>query len=452
VKKFSKFLPMLAFAVFGTFAEAEAKPIVIELDDEAQKVVDAFKGITISGDATMIYQSSSLDLREGDLKDSNGNNLSKSELNNYDHPDGSGTFSANLRIEKQFNENELFHVNLQFANGLGVDQKLQGGAMVNNDVMEDADNHNQVYIAKAFYERTIDLPKNYKITFDLGKFGVNDFFDVGDENSDQTTQFLNQAIANNGAFDYVQDLQGHGYTYGSRIGIANDLIGFDFGFFSSDSYMENITKKYSLVGAITLTPTFGDLAGKYQFYVFSNRGEYAAFDSEGNLVSKDADVGTDDSKINSKDNLDNLTKNGFGVSITQALSDKINLFGKFGKQDDDRDVRHYQDMDESYMLGANFSGKFWGFEDDKIGVAYQIGRLTGNHRKAHEKGYVSFFDRSGGIGAGNYADEKVLEVYYNHALTKNTNVSLDVQHISNFYYSKVIGDVQIYGVRFNTSF
>jgi len=430
--------------------EAKAKEMIIDTDT-TQAIFDDFKSISFSGQATGIYQSSNLDLRIGDLKNPDGSNLSSKELQDDNHKDARGSFSATIGIEKKFSDNDFFHVDLQFANGSGVDSPLQGGAMLNNDIMEDADNNNDAYLAKAFYERTINLTNSYNMTFDIGKFGVNDFFDVGDENSDQTSQFLNQAVSNNGAFDYVQDLEGHGYTYGSRIGVANDIIGFDVGFFSADSHLGNINTKNSLLGALTLTPKFGELEGKYQFYFFSNRGEYAAFNSNGDLVSKDVNIGTDNSKINTQRNVDNLTKNGFGLSITQAITDKINIFAKYGKQDDDRDVRHYQDMDESYVIGANFNGSLWSRSHDQVGIAYEIGRLTGNHRKAHEKGYASFFKRMG-IGAENYDDESVIEAYYKFALTNNSHVSLDAQHISNFYYSKKIGNVQSYAVRFTTSF
>lgn len=446
----TRYLLPLISCFFGMECEAQAKEIVINTD-EIQSIVDAFKGITISGQATAIYQTSNLHLKVGDLKNTDGSNLTAQELTTYDHKDGSGSFSATIGIEKKFNDNELFHVDIQFANGAGVDAPLQGGAMLNNDIMEDINTHNEIYLAKAFYERNFNFSNDYNITFNIGKMGVNDFFDVGDENSDQTTQFLNQAIANNGAFDYVQDLQGHGYTYGSRLGIANDFVGFDLGFFSADSYLDNINKKHSILGAITFTPKFGELAGTYQFYVFSNRGEYAAFNDNGELVSKDANIGTEDSAINTEGNVDDLNKNGFGISITQALSENINMFAKYGKQDDDRDVRHYQDMDESYMIGANFNGTLWSRHDDKIGVAYEVGRLTGNHRKAHQKGYSSFFERVG-IGAGNYGDESVIEAYYKIGLTKNSNLSFDFQNISNFYYSKQIGNVQSAAVRFTTGF
>ena len=103
------------------------------------------------------------------------------------------------------------------------------------------------------------------------------------------------------------------------------------------------------------------------------------------------------------------------------------------------------------MLGSNFKGGLWNRNDDEIGVAYEIGKLTGNHRKAHEKGYAGFFDReNAGIGSGNYANEEVFEIYYKLALTKSTSFSVDFQNITHFNYSKQIGDVQLLAGRLTT--
>jgi hypothetical protein len=436
---------ILAFIFFILFEieELYAKKIT---DSGFQKIVDVFQGITISGQATAIYQSSNVDLKAGDLKNADNSDFTSQEVQAYNHKDAAGTFSADVIVEKKFNENEFLHFDLQFASGLGVDANLQGGAMVNSDVMEDANNHNEIYLAKAFYERKIDLPKGYNITFDIGKFGVNDFFDIGDENSDQTTQFLNQAVVNNAAFDYAQGLDGHGYTYGARAAINNDFLQIDLGFFSSDSYLDNIADKNSIIVGLSLMPEFFGQSGLYQIYAFKNRGEYGSFDDDGNFITQNAD------NINTENNEDTLDKNGFGISITQAINDKINVFAKFGRQDDDRDVRHYNDADESYMVGGNFSGQYWSRKNDEIGVAFATVRLTGNHRKAHEKGYSSLFDRDGGVGAGNYDDETVLEAYYRLGLSKNSSLSFDAQHISNFYYSKLIGNAQFFAARFNASF
>jgi len=411
----------------------------------------SYGGITFSGQMTAIYQTSSLDLREGELiNPKTKNKLSNTELDDFRHRDGTGTFSADLIVEKKIGDNGYARIDLQFANGAGVDGPLQGGAMVNNDVMEDPEHHNQPYLAKAFYEHEVPVADSYKIIADIGKFGVNDFFDLSDEVSDQTTQFLNQAICNNGAFDYVQDLEGHGYTYGARLGFETPWFVLDTAFFSSDSHLDNINEKYSILAGFTLTPKFTEeIKGEYNFYFFKNFGEYGSFDGKGNFISKDPNAGTEDSSINTAYNPDDLDKKGFGISIDQDIPFGIDLFAKYGKQDDDRDVRHYQDMDESYMFGLNISGENWSRRNDILGIAYEIGKLTGNHRKAYKKGYDSFFSRN---GIGNYDDERVLEIYYKFAINENVNISVDYQHIENFNYSSRIGNVDFWAGRFNVSF
>lgn len=416
--------------------------------EESGYASSVMEGLSISGQLTTIYQSSSLKLKPGQLFHANGQPLSSAELSPLQHPnEGTATFSADLIVEKKFSDSDYLQFDLQFANGPGIDANFQGGAMVNNDVMEDADHHNEPYIAKAFYEHTWRFPEQWEVTMDIGKFGVNDFFDVGKDVSDQTSQFMNQAIDNNGAFDYVQDLEGHGYTYGLRLGAGNELVQLDAAFFSSDSYLQNINKKHSVLVGLTFTPEwYPGIKSVYQIYGFGNFGEYARFDDQGNLLSKNSDA------INTADNADNLSKTGFGISLNHSFPSGVNVFAKYGRQDDSRDVRHYQDMDESYMLGFDVHGENWSRENDVFGMAFEIGRLTGNHRKAHEKGYTGFFDRHGGVGKGNYADERVLEMYYKYALNSHAHISFDYQWIDNFYYSQLIQDVHLFTGRLNLSF
>lgn len=432
----------------GTIAQVQENTLKAPIRTEKMVFLDALmQGWSFSGQSTVIYQSSSLKLKPGQLFHADGSALSATELAPLQHKSGSATFSADLVVEKRFSDTSFMQLDIQFANGPGVDANLQGGAMVNNDVMEDPAHHNEPYIAKVFYEHEWQIFNDWHVIMDIGKFGVNDFFDVGKDVEDQTSQFINQAINNNGAFDYVQDLEGHGYTYGLRLGVGNELIRLDTAFFSADSYLQNVDKKHSVIMALTFTPEwYPGVKSVYQVYGFGNFGEYARFDNQGNLISKDS------SKINTEHNADNLTKTGFGLSINHSFPFGVDAFAKYGRQDDNRDVRHYQDMDESYMIGFDVHGEHWRREGDVLGLAFQLGRLTGNHRKAHEKGYTSLFDRSGGIGAGNYADEEVLELYYKFVFNDYVHVSFDYQYINNFYYSKQTHDVHLFAGRLNLSF
>ncbi len=392
--------------------------------EKIEKRQEIFKNINISGQLTTINQSSSL----------------------AEHQSSSASVSGDIVFEKSIN-NGFLYLDVQLASGQGVDASLQGGAMVNNDIMEDANNQNQAYIAKAYYHQELDISRNYRVHFNLGKLGVNDYFDPGIQVSDQSTQFLNQAVNNNGAFDYVQDLSGHGYTYGAHINFESDEWGVDAGVFGSDSYLDNINKKYSTIIGLKWTPAWEyGVRSFYQIYAFSNKGEYGSFNQQGDFQTVDV------TKINTNENEDNKNKNGLGINLNHRFINGIDIFAKYGEQDDNRDVRHYQDMDKTYLIGMAIQGNHWKRELDALGFAYEVGQLTGNHQKAHEKGYEGFFDRSQGIGAGNYKDEIVFEMYYRYALNENSSLSLDYQNIKNFNYDKNRTDVNFIATRFNVVF
>ncbi len=159
-----------------------------------------------------------------------------------------------ISASKKELQNGFVFADLQYANGAGVDASLQGGAMVNNDVMEDAKSPHEIYLAKLFYHHEFFRDHYLQLKVDIGKMGVNDFFDQGIAVSDQSTQFLNQAVNNNGAFDYAQDLRGHGYTYGAHIGAEKDAWGLDIGLFSSDADLDNVHSKSSLVYGLRWEP------------------------------------------------------------------------------------------------------------------------------------------------------------------------------------------------------
>lgn len=420
-------LPLLiSITIFASEKNQDLEAIKKEINSIKNSLNDTpLNDLLISGQMTYIVQSSE----------------------KKEHKNLAATFSADLVVEKKIAQG-LFSIDFQFSNGLGVDANFLGAAMVNNDVMEDINHHNQPYIARVFYERTFEnIFNDFNLVVDIGKIGVNDFFDLGLEVSDQTSQFLNQAVNNNGAFDFVQDLNGNGYTHGLRLSLENKYLGFDIGYFSADSFLDNIEKKYSIVTGLKWIPEwYSNRKSLYQIYAFKNFGEYGVFKNDGSFVTSNS------SDINTINNSDNNDKSGFGISINHALPAGIDIFIKYGKQDDNRDVRHYQDMDETFLLGFTLNGEIWSRENDAFGVAFINAKLTGNHKKAHELGYSSFFDRSQGIGVGNYDDENVLEAYYRISLKDSGSFSFDYQKVSNFAYNKTAKSISFYAIRHNISF
>tara|TARA_Y100000768_G_C23982609_1_gene686748 strand:+ start:961 stop:2118 length:1158 start_codon:yes stop_codon:yes gene_type:complete len=384
----------------------------------------AAKELTLGGQMTIIYQTSSIS----------------------EHTSGAATFSGDLFISRELEQGSIF-LDLQYARGAGVDAAQFGGAMVNNDVMQDPEHPEQPYLAKLFYERKFSLKKEHDLTLHIGKFGVNDYFDLSPYADDQTILFLNQAINNSGAFDYAQDLKGHGYTYGWHAEYQYKEWSIDLGHFSANGDLDQINNQFSLLYGLKWRPKGkGELPDLFQVFAFINKGEYGSFDHQGDFLTSDKE------RINTKENKDRNDKKGVIVNLNYSLSRQVHLFAKFGQQDDNRDVRHYQDMDRSTVIGLLIDAPFKRRPLDALGFALERGELTGNHRKAHERGYQSFFNRSSGIGSGNYKPETVAECFYRYQWDPHFQISLDYQWIHHFNYDRNRADAHFVGSRLHLDF
>ena len=121
----------------ATVAAADNSGFEARLDkmEKKTKVENPLEGIEISGQMTSILQSSNLSLKSGMLNTPN--------YLDYQHKRATGTFTSDLFVEKELSNGDTFFFDIEYANGAGVDAPLQGGAMVNNDVMEDPEKHNQ---------------------------------------------------------------------------------------------------------------------------------------------------------------------------------------------------------------------------------------------------------------------------------------------------------------------
>lgn len=114
----------------------------------------------------------------------------------------------------------------------------------------------------------------------------------------------------------------------------------------------------------------------------------------------------------SEDTSDN---NGIALNIDQSVNDKITLFARWGTQDDK------QDFDNAYSLGGQLAAG-----DNMIGLGYSM--LTSTDIAGPD-------------------DETQIEAYYNHKISDNVHLTLDVQSVSNPGFNSSNDDILIYGLR-----
>jgi high affinity Mn2+ porin len=142
-------------------------------------------------------------------------------------------------------------------------------------------------------------------------------------------------------------------------------------------------------------------------------------------------------------------KYGYVVSLEQALTDEVGLFGRWSWNDGKTEIMAFTDIDASLSLGASIKGVRWGRPDDVIGIGGAINALSRDHRDFIAAGGLGVLI---GDGALNYRRERILETYYAFALNKQLTLTADYQLITNPAYNADRGPVHVFSGRLHGEF
>ena len=272
-----------------------------------------------------------------------------------------------------------------------------------------------------------------------------DFFDLNSAGSDSHLQFMNWAAVNNGAFDYAADTRG--YTYGlvlelyagnwaARFGemlmptVAN---GIDLDWNIARARGENFEFEYHR----SLIPRKATVVRPLAFVNHANMGNYRDA-INGYLSGKDA---VPDVTLYRKQG---TVKYGFGLNAEQELTPLWRAFGRLGWNEGANESFAYTEIDRTAEIGSDLQGKLWRRAQDKIGAAFVVNGLSGDHRRYLALGGLGFILGDGGL---NYGPEKIFETYYTAHLWRGVSVAVDYQHVSNPGYNQDRGPVSVVSLR-----
>jgi len=283
-----------------------------------------------------------------------------------------------------------------------------------------------------------------RLTFQIGRLPVTDYFDNNSYARDPRTTFMNWSIWAAGAFDYAADKIGLGYgavaefnqkDWALRAGYflmnkESNSSDFDTHMFRRGEYVMELEERYNLFshpGKLRIIPWINSVfAGSYR----------ETLDDP----ALDLDIAqTRTSRI----------KYGYVINLEQSLSDDVGLFGRWSWNDGHNEIMAFTDIDRSLSGGVSIKGKSWGRENDTVGIAGAVNGLSQDHRD---------FIAAGGlgplIGDGqlNYRTERILETYYSYALLKTTWLTFDYQFITNPAYNADRGPVSIFSARLHAEF
>jgi hypothetical protein len=368
------------------------------------------------------------------------------------------TLYTGFRIAKRL---EIL-ADVESAGGAGLSNALGIAGFTNLDVVRNPALSEDPYIARVMLHYTMPLGKETteatrnplslastvpvrRLELRLGKMSTVDFFDLNSIGSDSHLQFLNWAAVNNGAFDYAADTRG--YTYGLVAELYTRFWVARFGEMLMPTVANGIQLDWNIARArgenfefeyhTALLPKRASVVRALGFVNHANMGNYREA-IDGYLSGKDA---VPDITLYRKQG---TVKYGFGLNAEQELTPLWRAFGRLGWNDGATESFAYTEIDRTAAMGSDFRGKPWRRPLDKVGAAFVVNGISGDHRRYLALGGLGFLL---GDGALNYGLEQIFETYYTAHIWRGISLAADYQHVANPGYNRDRGPASIVSFR-----
>jgi high affinity Mn2+ porin len=290
--------------------------------------------------------------------------------------------------------------------------------------------NNAPVLMQAWYQ--LDIPVGAaggnlgQIEVTAGKIDPFGFFDGNNVSDDESEAFLNLAFVHNPLLDAGGDIGvgTHGASPGLRLAYVGDINGGNhvtaslgvFGAGTGADYGNSFHKPFSIAQLEYAGKTFAGLEGAYRLYAWNNA---QAFDQVNDL---DGNGEFDDTREKHA---------GWGISLDQKVGADTTLFARYG-----RSSKGTLAFDRAVTLGGQLTGKRWGREHDRLGLAY--GWLASSaEMKAANPGFGS---------------EKIAELFYVWQANEQFHLAPSVQWISQPGGDPAAKDITVLGLRAKAAF
>ncbi len=258
-----------------------------------------------------------------------------------DDDDNKGRGSVIFQPEMSFrpNDNNEFFAKFGFGAGNGLNGvtnfNLAPWAADQEDDYTDINGRNRDYLLTFWYKYTFGFSEDHTLGASGGIIDATDYLDENAYANDEYTQFMNEALVNgpNGFFPSYDIGGAVQWAYGN----------------------------WSVNGAV-MGVGENDEGSSYQFY--GGQLAYALESSLGEGNYRVIVTGT--SKDFSNENGSSKSLLGAILSFDQELGDIFGAWIRLGWQDDEAII----DYEALYSGGLNITGKWYGREDDNIGIGY----------------------------------------------------------------------------------
>lgn len=279
-------------------------------------------------------------------------------------------------------------------------------------------------LVEAWYWTSFPYPdvRDQRLELTIGKTDPTALFDANVVANSETSQFIADIFVNNLALEFGGDANGYGtglsigYRFTSIYNKGLNVAG-RVGLFEGDGDFKDVFDRPFLIAGMDIWRPYYGLNGNYRIYGWANQNKHTDL--------------LDSSK-------DDLSNQGFGLSIDQQISNDITLFARYGMQD--KDVSKF---DQVLTIGGQIIGNGWRRANDMIGVALGASYVSDKYKEASVTidGYEADADY-----------ENYIEVYYRYWANQNMSISPDIQYIITPGGDDQKDNIFIYAIRMQLAF
>ena len=376
-------------------------------------------------------------------------------------PQAQATWSNSLYLNARLWEGGEVYYNPELLQGFGLNDTVGAGGFPSGEAQKSNFPYPHYNTSRLFLRQTFGFGGEQeelasgpgqlagkvdvsRLTVQAGKFAVMDVFDGNSYAKDTRKDFMNWSMWAPGAFDYSADKVG--LTYGATAELNQKQWALRSGYF----LMQSVSNANSFDTKVFERGTYA-LELETRFSLFSQPGKLrtiawlnSAFSGSYRETLNNPAFNLDIAQTRT-----GRIKYGYVVSLEQALTDDVGVFGRWSWNDGKTEIMAFTDIDASLSLGASIKGTRWGRPDDVIGIGGAINALSSDHRDFIAAGGLGVLI---GDGQLNYRRERILESYYAFALNKQLTLTGDYQLITNPAYNADRGPVHVFSGRLHGEF
>lgn len=385
------------------------------------------------------------------------------------HPDSEHATSRifTLYTGVEFKNGTQVFLDIESAGGHGLSDGGGLGGFTDLDIVRGPNLGAAPYLARFLLEKTISLGggtvennRRYlslasslsvrRLEIWAGKFSTVDFFDLNPVGSDSHLQFMNWAVDNNAAFDYAANTRG--YTWGGVVQFYDRdwAVRFAEGMMPKVANGENLDADLARAHAENFEFEFSPklLSGQATTLRLLSYVNHADMGNYRQAI---------DGFLSGRNSVPDITlyrqqgrvKYGFGANVYQEVGQGVRVFARWGWNDGRNESFAYTEVDRTISFGGDLAGSHWRRKLDKVGSAFVVDAISGDHRRYLALGGKGFIL---GDGKLTYGLEQILEGYYTFHLWRGVFASVDLQHIDNPGYNRDRGPVLVPSLRLHSDF